>query len=33
MTWSEIFCALKENKFNPKIPYQAKLPLKIEAGW
>jgi hypothetical protein len=33
MAWSEVFCALKENKFKAKIPYQAMLPFKIEAGW
>jgi hypothetical protein len=27
--WSEVFWALNENKFNPRILYPAKLPFKI----
>jgi hypothetical protein len=28
--WSEVFCALKENNFNPRILYSAKLSFKKE---
>jgi hypothetical protein len=28
-TWSEVFWVLKENNFNPKILYPAKLSFKI----
>jgi hypothetical protein len=28
--WSEVFQALNENNFNPRILYPAKLSLKIE---
>jgi hypothetical protein len=28
--WNEIFWALNENNFNPKIPYPAKLSFKID---
>jgi hypothetical protein len=28
--WSEIFQALNENNFNPRIPYPAKLSFKID---
>jgi hypothetical protein len=28
--WSEIFQALKENNFNPRILYSAKLSFKID---
>jgi hypothetical protein len=28
--WSEVFWALNENNFNPRILYQAKLSFKIE---
>jgi hypothetical protein len=29
-TWSEVFQALNENNFNPRILYPAKLSLKID---
>jgi hypothetical protein len=28
--WSEVFQALSENNFSPKIPYPAKLSFKID---
>jgi hypothetical protein len=28
--WGEVFQALNKNNFNPKIPYPAKLLLKID---
>jgi hypothetical protein len=28
--WSEVFCALNENKFSPRIPYPQKLSFKID---
>jgi hypothetical protein len=28
--WSEVFWALNENNFKPKILYQSKLPFKID---
>jgi hypothetical protein len=30
--WSEVFQALKDNNFNPRILYPAKLSLKIDGG-
>jgi hypothetical protein len=30
--WSEIFRALNENNFNPRILYAEKLPLKIDGA-
>jgi hypothetical protein len=30
--WSEVFRALNENNFSPRIPYKAKLPFKIDGA-
>jgi hypothetical protein len=30
--WSEVFWALNENKFNPRILYQGKLSFKIDGA-
>jgi hypothetical protein len=30
--WSEVFWALNENNFNPRILYQAKLSFKIDGA-
>jgi hypothetical protein len=30
--WSEVFWALNENNFNPRILYPAKLPFKIDGA-
>jgi hypothetical protein len=30
--WSEIFQALNENNFNPRIPYPTKLSFKIDSN-
>jgi hypothetical protein len=29
-SWSEVFCALNESNFNPRILYPAKLSFKID---
>jgi hypothetical protein len=31
-SWSQVFQVLKENNFNPRIVYPAKLSFKIEGG-
>jgi hypothetical protein len=31
-TWSEVFWALNENNFSPRILYPAKLSFKIDGG-
>jgi hypothetical protein len=31
-TWNEVFWALNENNFNPRILYPAKLSFKIEGA-
>jgi hypothetical protein len=30
--WNEVFCALNENNFNPRIFYPAKLSFKIDGA-
>jgi hypothetical protein len=32
MAWSEMFWAVNENNFNPRILYSAKLPFKIDGA-
>jgi hypothetical protein len=32
MAWSEVFQAVNENNFNPRILYQAKLSFKIDGA-
>jgi hypothetical protein len=32
LAWSEVYWALNENNFSPKVLYQAKLSFKINRG-